>query len=148
MDDAPILLCYDGSEGAHRAIGVAAKILGTDRPAVVLDVGPPITAAESLATLEPLVPGAAFEDLNTNDALQRAREGTEQAIMAGFTATPRAELSESWSGIVDVADELDAAVIVLGSRGLHGPREALNGSVSHEVATHAGRPVLIVPPPR
>jgi nucleotide-binding universal stress UspA family protein len=52
-----------------------------------------------------------------------------------------------WEGIVDVADELDAAVIVLGSRGLKGIREQFEGSVSHEVAQHAGRPVLIVPPP-
>ncbi len=29
-----------------------------------------------------------------------------------------------------------------------GLREALDGSLSHQVAEHAGRPVLIVPPPR
>lgn len=49
-------------------------------------------------------------------------------------------------GIVDVADEIDAAVIVLGSRGLKGIREQFEGRFSHEVAEHAGRPVLIVPP--
>jgi nucleotide-binding universal stress UspA family protein len=51
-----------------------------------------------------------------------------------------------WEGIVDVADDIDAAVIVIGSRGLKGIREQFEGSVSHEVAEHAGRPVLIVPP--
>jgi nucleotide-binding universal stress UspA family protein len=148
MDDAPILICYDGSDGAHRAIEVAARLLGTERRAVVLDIGPEITAAESLATLSPVVPGAAFEELNTDDARQRAQVGTERAIKAGFTATPRAELAApTWEGITDVADELDAAVIVVGSRGLHGAREAVDGSVSHDVATRAGRPVLIVPPP-
>ena len=45
-----------------------------------------------------------------------------------------------------MADEIDAAVIVLGSRGLKGIRERFEGSVSHEVAEHVGRPVLIVPP--
>jgi nucleotide-binding universal stress UspA family protein len=49
---------------------------------------------------------------------------------------------------VDVADTIDAAVIVLGSRGLKGAREVFEGSVSHDVAEHAGRPVLIVPPLR
>jgi nucleotide-binding universal stress UspA family protein len=39
-------------------------------------------------------------------------------------------------------------VIVLGSRGLSGAREVLVGSVSHDVAEHSGRPVLIVPPAR
>ncbi len=148
MDDAPILICYDGSDGSHRAIEVAATLLGTERRAVVLDIGPPITMAESLATLEPLVPGSAFEELNTDDARQRAQAGTERAIMAGFSATARAEIAApTWEGITDVADELDAVVIVIGSRGLHGAREAVDGSVSHDVATHAGRPVLIVPPP-
>jgi nucleotide-binding universal stress UspA family protein len=34
----------------------------------------------------------------------------------------------------------------MGSRGLTGVREHLVGSVSHQVAEHSGRPVLIVPP--
>jgi len=53
--------------------------------------------------------------------------------------------STTWRGIVDVADELDVSVIVIGSRGLSGLRE--RGSVSHDVAMNARRPVLIVPPP-
>jgi nucleotide-binding universal stress UspA family protein len=149
MADSPILICYDGSAASDRAIEVAAKLLGTDRRAVVLNIGSEITAAESLATVSPLVTGAAFEELNTDDAMQRAQAGTERALKAGYMATPRAELSApTWEGITDVADELDAAVIVMGSRGLHGAREALDGSVSHDVATHAARPVLIVPPLR
>ena len=47
---------------------------------------------------------------------------------------------------MEVGDELDAAAIVLGSRGLAGLRELARGTLSHEVAAHAGRPVLIVPP--
>jgi nucleotide-binding universal stress UspA family protein len=42
--------------------------------------------------------------------------------------------------------EIDAAVIVTGSRGLRAVSELFEGSVSHDVAEHAGRPVLIVPP--
>ena len=114
----------------------------------MLDVGPVITQAESLAPLSPVVPGAAFEQLNADDALARARVGAERARNAGFVAEARAEVeAPTWEGIVDVADEIDAAVIVIGSRGLNGPRELFEGSVSREVAAHAGRPVLIVPPP-
>ena len=39
-------------------------------------------------------------------------------------------------------------MIVIGSRGLSGLKEMLKGSLSHQVAEHAGRPVLIMPPPR
>jgi nucleotide-binding universal stress UspA family protein len=146
MDEHPILMCYDGSTEAQRAIDVAASVLRARR-AVVLDVGPMLTTAESLAAVSSVVPGNAFEDLNTDDALQKARDGAERARLAGFDAEVRAELDEpTWQGIVDVADELDAAVIVLGSRALDGVHEVFEGSVSHDVAEHAGRPVLIVPP--
>lgn len=147
MNDAPILICYDGSDDAQRAIDAAADLLGPRR-AVVLDVGPPLTTAESLAVMAPVTPGAAFEELNEDDARQRARAGTELAQRAGFVAEARAGLAApTWEGIVDAADEIDAALIVLGSRGLSGVRERFEGSVSHDVAEHAGRPVLIVPPP-
>ena len=38
MNDAPILICYDGSDYAAGGIETAAKLLGTRR-AVVLDIG-------------------------------------------------------------------------------------------------------------
>ena len=143
---APILLCYDDSEGSRRAIEAAAELFG-HRRAVVLDIGAEITAAESLATLSPVAPGAAFEGLNTDDARRRAHKGAEYARHAGFDAEERSELaSPTYEGIVNVADEIDAAVIVMGSRGLDGVHEVFEGSVSHAVAAHADRPVLIVPP--
>ena len=146
MDNAPILICYDGSADSDRAIEAAAKLLGPRR-AVVVDVGPILTGPESVAALSAVVPGGAFEELNEDGARQTARAGAERARGAGFDAEPRAVLAEPfWNGIVDVADDIDAAAIVLGSRGLKGIREQFEGSVSHEVAEHAGRPVLIVPP--
>jgi nucleotide-binding universal stress UspA family protein len=147
MDDAPILICFDGSAGAVRAIAAAAELFGP-RHAVVIDIAPPITATESLATLSPVVPGTAFEQLNAADAARTAGRGAELARASGFDAYARGALAApAWEGIVDAADELDAAVIVIGSRGLSRLREVLDGSLSHEVAQHAGRPVLIVPPP-
>jgi nucleotide-binding universal stress UspA family protein len=146
MTEAPILICYDGSDDSDRAIDAAADLLGT-RKAIVLDVAPPITAAESLATFSPVAPGSAFETLNLDDAYQRAKTGAEHARHAGFTAEPRAEIgAPTWQAIVDIADEIDASIIVLGSRGLNGLQERFEGSVSHDVAAHARRPVLIVPP--
>jgi nucleotide-binding universal stress UspA family protein len=148
MEDAPVLICYDGSESADRAIAAAAALLGPRR-AVVLDVGPPLTAGESLATVAPVIPGGAFEDLNIADAKQRADAGAERARQAGFTAEPRGVVdAPTWQGIVDVADEIHADLIVVGSRGLDGLREAFEGSISHDVAEHSDRPVLIIPPPR
>jgi len=146
MNEAPILIGYDGSDDARRAVDYAAMLFGSRR-AVVLDVGPVITPAESLATLAPV--SYAFEDSNGSQAASTAAEGVLYARAAGLVADARAEVgAPTWQHVVDIADEIDAAVIVMGSRGLNGARELLEGSLSHEVAQHAGRPVLIVPPPR
>lgn len=145
--EAQLLICYDGSNDATRAVDAAAALFGSRR-AVVLDVAPPMTFAEGMAATSSLVPGSAFDDLNTADALRRAEAGAAHARRAGLEAEARATTASTpWQGIVDVADELDASVIVIGSRGLGGLRELARGSVSHDLATHARRPVLIVPPP-
>ena len=48
--------------------------------------------------------------------------------------------------ILAAADRHDAVIIVLGARGLSTFKAMVLGSVSHGVAQHAQRPVLIVPP--
>jgi nucleotide-binding universal stress UspA family protein len=144
MSDAPILICYDDSEGARHAIEQAAALLGARR-AVVLDVAPPLTVAESYAAMTAVT--SDFEQLNADDALSRAQIGAALARDAGFAAEGRTKVaSPTWDGVVAVADEIGAAAIVIGSRGLAGAKELLVGSLSHEVAEHARRPVLIVPP--
>ena len=56
MRERPILICYDGSDDARRAIGAAEALVGPRR-AVVLDMGPPLTAAESYAAISPASSG-------------------------------------------------------------------------------------------
>jgi len=48
--------------------------------------------------------------------------------------------------IDDVAEREDADVIVVGRRGRSGVAELLLGSVSHELAVHSNRPVLLIEP--
>jgi nucleotide-binding universal stress UspA family protein len=145
MNEGPILICYDGSDQADDAITAAARLL-TARRAVVVNVAPLVTVAESYAAVTSAP--VDFAELNLEDARERARAGTDKARKAGFEAEPHPEVgAPTWEAIVEIADELDAAAIVIGSRGLTGAREVLKGSLSHEIAEHAGRPVLIVPPP-
>ena len=84
-----ILICYDGSDDAERAVDAAAVLLGS-RHAVVLNVAPPMTFAEGMAATSSLVPGSAFEDLNRADALIRAKAGAARARRAGLDAEARA----------------------------------------------------------
>jgi nucleotide-binding universal stress UspA family protein len=146
MNDAPILICYDDSENAKQAIKAAAALL-PNRRAVVLDVASPLTPEQSIASFGGIAPD--FAQLNAQDALSLAEIGAKLARAEGFTAEARSEVSApTWQGAVDVGEAIGAAVIVIGSRGQTGAREVFNGSFSHEVAEHAGRPVLIVPPAR
>jgi nucleotide-binding universal stress UspA family protein len=147
MSSEPILICYDGSQSAEHSFGAAAGVLA-GRKAIVADIGPVLTGAESYAAVSPGINIALLEQENLAGALERAEQGAELARRAGFDAEARADLSApTWEGIVDLANEVDAAVIVIGSRGLKGVRERLEGSVSHQVAQNSGRPVLIVTPP-
>ena len=50
-----------------------------------------------------------------------------------------------WRTVLAEADDRDVSVVVLGSRGLTGVRSLVLGSVSHGVANHSRRPVLIIP---
>jgi nucleotide-binding universal stress UspA family protein len=144
----PILICYDGSDEAVSAIHAAAALL-VGRKAVVVDIGPLLTPAESYLAIAPNVDPMLIEQRHLDDALERARAGADVAREAGFDAAPRADLTEpTWEGIVSAAEAIDAAVIVVGSRGLNGAQELLRGSVSHQLAEHAGRPVLVVTRPQ
>jgi nucleotide-binding universal stress UspA family protein len=146
MDSAPILICYDGSEPARRAIRVAAGMLGP-RSAVVLDVAPLVTPEESYAVAASAATALEFEQVHAEEAHKRAAEGADIARAAGFTTTPRgAAAAPTWEGILDVADEIGASAIVIGSHGRTGVREFVEGSVSHEVVKHSPLPVLVVPP--
>lgn len=93
----------------------------------------------------------AAASLDAEAAAQAGRtadEGAELARTAGLDA--RAESARSigneWSTILATADRDDAAVVVVGSRGLSGVKSLLLGSVSGAIANHSRRPVLIVHP--
>jgi nucleotide-binding universal stress UspA family protein len=76
-----------------------------------------------------------------------AEEGALRASEHGYEASPLTK--ESFDGIaravLEVADDLSARVIVCGQRGRGALRSALLGSVSHALASHTRRPLLITP---
>jgi len=80
-------------------------------------------------------------------ARQLAEEGAAGARRRGYNASARiAQANESVAKTIDeVAQEIDAGLVVCGQRGRGAIRSALLGSVSHALAAHAKRPVLIAP---
>jgi nucleotide-binding universal stress UspA family protein len=145
------LLCYDGSEDARAAIEHAGKLLG-GQATTVLTVWEPFLevltrtsygGAMAMGTIDI----ESIDAANRDGAQNRAEEGAELARGVGLDATPRsgARVTTFADAIIDVADELDAAAIVVGSRGLTGVKSLLLGSVSHGLLQHADRPVIVVP---
>ncbi|MER6951989.1 universal stress protein [Nonomuraea sp. NPDC000554] len=143
-----ILIAYDGSADSRAAIEFAAKHLSAG-PIVILTVWEPL-----LVQLRkyPLAGAGVLSDAADDwqaEAERNAKEGAELATASGLSDVSYRAVADNesiWKTIVDVADELDASLIVTGSRGLAGVRSVLLGSVSNHVLHHAHRPTLIVPP--
>lgn len=149
----PIVIAYDGSENARYAVEQTGQLFAAaGRAAIVLYAWEAI----ELAALRRGVMGMSAT-ANEQEADERSRlaaeqiatEGAELAREAGLDAEPRAAYGSVpvWETIVRVADEENASLIVLGSRGLRGLRSLMLGSVSHQITHQAHQPVLTIPTP-
>jgi nucleotide-binding universal stress UspA family protein len=144
----PVLFCHDGSKGSRAALGAAVELI-KPADAVVLVVWTP--AAVQLARAGSFVVAVPNEgeidDEEAAVARQIAEEGAAAARERGYNASARiAQANESVAKTIDaIAQEIDAGLIVCGQRGRGAMRSALLGSVSHALAAHTKRPLLIAP---
>jgi nucleotide-binding universal stress UspA family protein len=139
----PVLFAYDGSELAKLAIDQAGRQLAPGRDALVVcvwqagDVG-------FLPTDERRLNAAEATEVR-NAAEEVAAHGASLAQKAGFRPQSIAiAAAPTWKGIVDVAHERKASLIVLGSHRRRGLAGHLLGSVAAAVAAHSASSVLIV----
>ncbi len=142
-----VLIAYDGSEHAKAAIARAGETLRPG-PAVVAtawtsfaDSAPRVVLRDAV---RPVV--ADLDAAGREEAEEMAAEGSELARAAGLDAEPRAIRAAGpfYAALLEAADELDAAVIVVGSRGRSSVAAAVLGSVSTGILHHTERPVLVV----
>ena len=146
-DDKPVLIAYDGSEGAKQAVDQAAAERSGHRGRRSF-----ITVYSSLGVIPfwgapaARVPSDWMTDVE-KAAQATADEGAQLATAAGLDATGKArEGVTTWQAILDAASDLDAGLIVLGSHGRGTVGSAVLGSVATAVAHHADLPVLICRP--
>jgi len=144
----PVLFCYDGSDGSKTALGAVIDLIKPG-DAVVLVVWMPATVQLARAgSFVVAVPNEGeIDEQEAARARQIAEEGAAAARERGYNASARiAQANESVARTIDeIAHEIDAGLIVCGQRGRGAISSALLGSVSHTLAAHTKRPVLIAP---
>jgi nucleotide-binding universal stress UspA family protein len=123
-----ILIAYDGSENAERALSKAislAKVQGAPLSIVVV------------------LPPSAYEETveNGKKFLGKAAATARQAIIDVSEILRDGQPADE---ILQAAEEQTADLIVIGRRGLSGVERFLQGGVSSAVVTHSKCDVLVV----
>ena len=153
MTDFPtrILLATDGSNdaavAAHTAVNLANKT-GSELHVVYVEEVPRRLSTSEPTSLEGLI-DPEFEEQMRQQAQVAASQFLEEQVQkikeaGGEIAQAHPRLGRPYAEIVQLAEELDAGMVVVGSRGEGGVRRALLGSVSDSVVRHAHCPVLVV----
>lgn len=125
LAEGSVLVGWDGSAGAEAAFAAAERLF-PDRGVQLVSV------ADGDASPPPVGPSQAVDrEIHT----LRVESGR------GFHARATSD------ALIACANERDAAVLVVGSRGHSAVREILLGSVAMATLHHAHRPVMVVPHP-
>jgi nucleotide-binding universal stress UspA family protein len=143
-----ILVATDGSEEAALALTTAADLAKSTNSELHIAYVFPTTVQRPFPNPITARPAEILER-ELEEAMRQAQsfldreveqvkgEGVEVADTHLTRGRPDTEL-------VHLSEEIDAGLIVMGSRGLGGVRRALMGSVSDSVVRHAHCPVLVV----
>lgn len=141
-----VLLCTDGSELAESAIRQGLDLLRTPERLVLISVASPIDP--TLVTGTGFAGGVMSYD-EKNDLIEAQRTAAEHALAETVEALglndaeTLVKFGDAGHVICDVAAELPASVVVLGTHGRSGLRRAVMGSTSDHVVRHAVCPVLV-----
>jgi nucleotide-binding universal stress UspA family protein len=146
---ASIVCGVDGSGDSQDALRVAARL--ADRLQLRL-----VVAHVAEPAYVPYAAAAPFGGIAGRDAVMEEVQSQEKAAerlleevvaAAGLVdAERRVGVGVPAERLADIADEHDAELIVVGSRGRGAFKAAFLGSVSNSLVGTSRRPVLIVPP--
>lgn len=132
-----IVVGYDGSDCARAALDTAIDV------AKALDDGVLVVMAYEVSRLGGEVAdyAAALRE-RADHVLEMA---AHQAAAADFKIETEILEELPAEALVDIADRVQARVIVVGTRGEHPLKGAIVGSTPHKLLQVSDRPVLVVP---
>ena len=134
-----ILVAYDGSEHADRALDRAADLAAkVGAELVVISAAEPTQRSGGFAGTRDVDP-ADIEEVH--ESLAKAQSRLQEKSLTARLVEAHGDAADM---IVQVANEKDADVIVVGHRGHNVAVRALIGSVSSKVVNHTERDVLVV----
>jgi nucleotide-binding universal stress UspA family protein len=150
--DGPVVVAYDGSDGAKRAIEAAGRLFSGR--AVVVHAWEPVfhRSLTERAVLTGRIDELPQMVMQLHEAVaERAAQTTEEGVAAARAAgldavgdTVEAD-DGAWRAVAGAARAHHAAAIATGTRGLGAARSVLLGSVSSSLVHNAELPVLVVP---
>ena len=140
-----VLLATDGSKDAELATTTALDLANsTSSELHIVLVEKPAYAYVDPSGY-PFFPDAELEhELERQARMRLDAEVQKRRSAGGAVAQAHLRVGAAAAEIVDLAEDIGAGLIVMGSRGLGGIRRALMGSVSDSVVRHAHCPVVVV----
>ena len=138
MKKKSLIVGVDGSDGSRAAVEEAIELAG-DLDATITFVF--VRKAPSGWLGDPYYQRALTGDLAR--ARQAVTEAVDAATKAGIEAGAEILEGDPANELVSLADNRDADLIVVGSRGHGALAGAVLGSVSQSVSQHANQPVLV-----
>jgi nucleotide-binding universal stress UspA family protein len=139
-----IVVGVDGSEHSDAAVEWAARMakgMGSEVVAVFA-VAPPVYFETGYTA--PVVPPQFDPEWRVEMKNELEGSWSKRLRDAGVQYRTVMEDGRPASVIAQVADSVDADVIVVGRRGRGGVAELVLGSVSHELVLHSKRPILLI----
>ena len=140
-----IVVGTDGSETAHKAVDAAvelARLSGAALEIVSAYEPEPIQRLRREARAIP--PDLQWMVNRRAEVDATLHHAAERALAAGVTTGTTAREGDPADAIIDVAEERDADLIVVGNKGMTGARRFLLGSVPNRVSHHAPCAVMII----
>ena len=136
-----ILVPLDGSQAGREALLYALSLAETYQASVwilhVIDLNQYMSSFEQVS-------GSGYLPQEILDEGQKVLEEVCGLIPAGVTAKTLVKMGRPQERILETAEEMQADLIVMGSRGLGALKQMLMGSVSQHILVHAKSPVLVI----